>query len=245
MMAHWHFGNPGSYTGRESGDESVLFGIEWNSVEQLAPIGLQGAAVIGNRHAGEPPDQLVGNPGGDLAEEEFVLALAAPAADQVISLLELGDQRRDVSGVVLQIAVERDDDLATGMIEPGHHRRCLSNIAPEMQSMDTWVGCSGPNLAPGIVAAAVVNQYDLEGVRVRLQSLENPVNQGPNVLGLVIKWSYDRQHGVGSLRCSHDGSHSRRSHRKVLADSENSAQSGEVPAIGIPPSMPEDTLLSR
>jgi len=46
-----------------------------------------------------------------------------------------------------------------------------------MKAVDSWIGGGASDLIPGIIAAAIVHQNYLEWVRVRLQSLENPLDQ--------------------------------------------------------------------
>src|SRR3954469_1274420 len=100
MMAHRHFGNAGTYAGRQRWNEAVLFGIEGNPIEQLAAIRLERAPVIRDWYPRKSPDQPVGNPRGHLAKEKLVLPLAPPTADQVVSFLELVDQGGNVARVV-------------------------------------------------------------------------------------------------------------------------------------------------
>ena len=66
--------------------------------------------------AGHEP---VGDARGDAAEDEVVGALGAPAADDVVALFELGEEVGDLVGVVLEVAVHGEDEVALGVVEAG------------------------------------------------------------------------------------------------------------------------------
>jgi hypothetical protein len=95
--------------------------------------------------------------------EQAVLALAADAADVVVALAHLGDQLVDFLGRVLQVGIERDDDLAAAMLEAGHDRHVLAGVGGEEHH--------ARDVGPGLellaqdrrraVAAAVVDEDDL------------------------------------------------------------------------------------
>ena len=55
----------------------------------------------------------------------------APAAHQVVALLEFGEQQGDVCRIVLKIAIEGDDHLAAAGIKSSRHGRCLAVVAAE------------------------------------------------------------------------------------------------------------------
>ena len=42
----------------------------------------------------------------------MVLAILAPAADNIVTFVQLGEQQRNIRWIVLQITVESDNDLA-------------------------------------------------------------------------------------------------------------------------------------
>ena len=59
---------------------------------------------------------------------ERVAALRLPAADEVEALVELGQQPRDLGRVVLEVGVDRHDDVALGVREARRQRRCLAEV---------------------------------------------------------------------------------------------------------------------
>jgi len=60
---------------------------------------------------GDLTDEPVGDHARHLAADGLVLTVLSPARNDVVSLVELGQHGGDVGRVVLQVGVERDDDL--------------------------------------------------------------------------------------------------------------------------------------
>src|SRR4029077_11450697 len=101
-------------------------------------------AVVVELGAGDPADEAVGHPRRDLPEQQLVLAVLAPAADDVVALVHLGEEPGEVVGVVLLVAVHEDDDLAAGVAETGADRGGLAEVAAELDDPDPRVA-----LVPG------------------------------------------------------------------------------------------------
>jgi hypothetical protein len=93
---------------------------------------LERAAVVVQAHAGEPPDEAIGEHRRQASRQESVVPPLAPSGDHVQVLLEqVARQPHDVVGIVLQVAVERGDQIAARGLDPGLHRRGLAEVAPE------------------------------------------------------------------------------------------------------------------
>ncbi len=73
-----------------------------------------------------------GGAGGDAAEKEVVSALRAPAADDVVTLFELGEKVGDLVGVVLEVAVHGEDEVALRVVEACGEGRGLAEVAAEL-----------------------------------------------------------------------------------------------------------------
>ena len=56
-----------------------------------------------------------------------VVAHLLPTADDVEALLELGDETRDLVGIVLEVGIQRHHNPALRGLETGLKRGCLSN----------------------------------------------------------------------------------------------------------------------
>jgi hypothetical protein len=94
----------------------------------------------------------------------------AAAARHVRASLDRPHELRDVLRLVLEVAVHRDEDLATCAREAGLHRRVLAEVALEADDADARVGCVQllePRKRP--VARAVVHEENLEGAAVLLE----------------------------------------------------------------------------
>ncbi len=105
--------------------------IQAEAFERITAVDLERAAVIMQVNACHPRDQPVGNIGGKGAGELVILAVLAPAADQVIAFVELVEQHGDIGRVVLQIGIQQDDDAAAGMVDPGGDGGGLPEIPAE------------------------------------------------------------------------------------------------------------------
>ena len=55
--AHRHLGHPGADLGGERRDEAVHLAVEVHVLQHLAAVGLQGAAVVVQVHAGHAGDE--------------------------------------------------------------------------------------------------------------------------------------------------------------------------------------------
>jgi hypothetical protein len=131
MMSDRHFGDTCSNTSRQRRNEPVLFGVEGDAVEQISSVGLERAAIVSDRYAGQPAYQSVGDPGGHLSEQQFILSLLAPSADEIVALIQFRDQRGNVSRIVLKVTIQGHDDLPSGMVEARHHGGSLPDVSAE------------------------------------------------------------------------------------------------------------------
>ena len=119
---------------------------------------------------------------------EVVDALLAPAADDVVTLAQLLQEQGNVVGIVLQVAVHGDDVLALGVIEAGGQRRGLPEIAAQLDHHHAAV--DGGNLLQhpeGVVAAAVIDEDQLERLAGRFHHHLQPVVEFGDVLFFVVE----------------------------------------------------------
>ena len=75
--------------------------------------------------------------------------------DVVVALVHLGQEEGGVGGIVLEVGVQGDDDLAAGAVETGRKRRRLAEVPaqaddldPRVGGLETLEGRIGPVLAP-------------------------------------------------------------------------------------------------
>jgi hypothetical protein len=99
------------------------------------------------------------------AHDEVVDALLAPSADHVVSLFQLGHKFGDLGGIVLQIAIHRQDVVPLGVVEAGRERRGLAEVAPQLDNKNPAV--HSRNLFQQLVGAitrSVVDKHQFKAV---------------------------------------------------------------------------------
>ncbi len=103
--------------------------VEGDVLDDFATVGLEGGAEVVDVDAAENCHEPVGDMRGNAAEEEVVGALRTPAADDVVALFELGEEGGDFVGVVLEVAVHGEDEIALSVIEAGGEGGGLTEVA--------------------------------------------------------------------------------------------------------------------
>ena len=92
------------------------------------------------------------------------------------------DHRGDVCGIVLEIAVHRDDVAAASVVEPGGEGRRLAEVAPEADHAQPGIHRLEPRQnVKALVRAAVVDHHDFECAAPpgqRLHELANELRDG-------------------------------------------------------------------
>ena len=89
MVVYFHLADPGTFDEGQGRQEAVEFAVEVEVTHHLAPISLEGAAVVVESHPSYPGNQAVGDAAGQQPLHGRILALVAPAAYQVEALVEL------------------------------------------------------------------------------------------------------------------------------------------------------------
>ena len=140
--------------------------------------------------AGHAGDQLVGDLRRNLAQEQAVLAVLAPAGDEVeVFVQQPGDHARDVDRVVLQVAVHGHDDIAARRIDAGLHGGGLLEVARQFD--DAHVRAVLLHRLQGAldrrIAAAVVDQHQFPRILVADQRLMHALDQRRDVVFLVVE----------------------------------------------------------
>src|SRR5206468_1122043 len=100
------------------------------------------------------------DPAGDAGEPG---SLAAPAAHDVVSGVDLREELRDVVRVVLHIAVHEHQHVAAAVVDARLDRSRLTEVAPEADDAHArFVRGQLPETLGGAIAAAVIDVQDLE-----------------------------------------------------------------------------------
>src|SRR5690349_666007 len=94
---------------------------------------------------------------GHPSEHKAIDAFFAPAADDVITLANLFDERRNVIGIVLQISIHRNDVFAGGVIETRCKRGSLTEVSSQLYHRDAAVDrCNFTQQMKGKIRASIV-----------------------------------------------------------------------------------------
>ena len=167
--------------------------VEPDVVQHAAAVGLQRAAVVVQVDAGHDGDQAVGD-AADQHSARLVLAVLPPARNDVVALGDLVQQFGDVGGIVLQVGVDGDDDIAPGGIDAGHHGGRLAVVAAEVQHADPRVLTGGLVQPRGrAVQRAVVDKDDFIVPAPGLHHGNQAFDQGSDVPLFVIDGHNDRK----------------------------------------------------
>src|SRR5258708_38207244 len=90
--------------------------------------------------------------------------MLAPAADDVVALFKLGEEVGNLVGIVLEIAVHGEDEVALGVIEAGGEGGGLAEVAAELDDENAAVDGGDlfkQSVGPG--AGAIVHEDQFEG----------------------------------------------------------------------------------
>src|SRR6202022_2507658 len=114
--------------------------------------------------------------------------MLAPAADDVVALFKLGEEVGDLVGIMLEIAVHGEDEVALGVIEAGSEGGCLTEVAAEFDDENAAV--DGGDLfqeTVGAVAGSIVDEDQFEGFADLLHYGFEAVVEGGDVLFFVME----------------------------------------------------------
>src|SRR5713101_1456360 len=99
---------------------------------------------------------------GHRLRQHAVLAAAAARENDLEPFLRLGVELGDLLRRVLEVAVHDHDPLAARVVETGVDRVLLAEISTETDPADTRQPLAVlPDLLPGSIRAAVIDQHDL------------------------------------------------------------------------------------
>ncbi len=167
--------------------------VQRQLLDHFTPVGLEGAPVIVQRHAGGRADNQIGDPRREAAREPGVAALPAPSAHHIVSLVQFPEQQGDVGRIVLEVPVERHDDIAARLLESGRDRGGLAEIATEENHghlRRPRKACRLETLR-GAVYAAVVDVDNFPGQTLRVHRCDDLGVERVDVLPLIVEGHHD------------------------------------------------------
>ena len=189
VVGNRHFDDLGAELCGERRNETVQLAVDFDVADAFAAVNLERAAVIVEVDAGHARNQAVGDHRGQLAVDVSVLAVFAPAGNDVDfrPLIEHVQQAGNVGRVVLQIAVEGDDHGAGCRVEAGLHRRRLAVVANQVKRVQP--GAGGGELFQqrgGSVGRAIIDANQLPGAAGGFHRLADPAQKLCQIFFLVV-----------------------------------------------------------
>ena len=159
------------------------------------------ASVLGDFLMRTPVDQVVERADAPAPQQRLAAAASLGGVDHVVAVIEpVTDQLVDQVGRVLAVAVDEQRGAEPGVIEAGHQRRLLAEVARQRKHLH--VECFRRQRAgdrEAVVAAAVVDVDHLAGEAALLA--QPPRHRGEPLVetreagGLVVDRHHDRQPG--------------------------------------------------
>lgn len=161
MMADRDFRHPGSSPTGKDGNESMHLTVEANVPHQVPPIALQGTAVIMEMDATDPTDQSIGQPGGKDPSQPGVLPVSSPAADHIVTFLQLLHDKGNILRIILKIRVQGNNDLPVGVVESGGNGSGLPKVADKLQDPHPRIQPSQAlELLGAPIGASIIDEED-------------------------------------------------------------------------------------
>ena len=195
-MLHADLGGVARETVGQRGDEGVDGAAPHNRVDDRAAVGAEHATLIRHLDARGPfahkIDQLRG-----VGAEKRILPIEPEAAHVVVPRVDLREQLGDFLRRVLQVGIERHNDLAAHALKRRHDRHVLAVVGVEIDH----AGDVGPRVELGAqqfdrtVGAAVVGEEDLVAAADGVEHRVEPREQDREIEFLVVYGDDDRELG--------------------------------------------------
>ena len=134
-MVDRDLGDAKAAIGGEHRDEAVELPVQPHALQHLRAIRLQPAVDVVEVHAGDGAGRPVED-AGEESSQDRVVPSRLPAGDEVEALVELREHLRDLGGIVLEVGVDRHDELAASFEEPGLQRGSLPEVPAEVDHHD-------------------------------------------------------------------------------------------------------------
>src|SRR5207253_2759140 len=129
-VVHRELGDAEATVVRQHRDEAVQLAVQAQAVHDLRAVRLEAAIHVVQADSGEGAGDAVEHPREEPARERVAPA-RLPAGDEVEALVELREKARNLRGIVLQVAVDRDDGLPARLVEACTERGSLPEVPAE------------------------------------------------------------------------------------------------------------------
>ena len=161
---------------------------EIHFTETFCAIGFQAAAGIMNTVLYENLAEQI-SPARKETLHQRILALETPPGHYVVPLINLRKEERDISRIILEVAIQRDDDLAFCSLDTRIKGSRLTKILAKAHQSERRQTNS---LRYRLVSRTVINKKNLKRPANFLDSLMYSAMQFPDVPLFIVKRNYDR-----------------------------------------------------
>ena len=131
MVLDRHLGDAEALPMGQHGDVAVQFSVQLEVLQHFPAVDFEAAVHVVQLDAGQGRDGEIGELGWQPLGHG-VLSLCPPGDNQIIAILELGQQLGQLGRVVLKVGIHGDDDISPCPGKAGRHGRHLAKIAPEL-----------------------------------------------------------------------------------------------------------------
>lgn len=189
MMRYLDLSHAETVERQERRHETMHLTEEIHIAEAFAAIRLQAAAGIMDIVLDQDLAEQIGDTGRDLLTP-WILTLVPPAGHHIIPLVDLLKEERDISRIVLQVAVERDDDLTGRCLDTSIKSRRLAEILAERDEPERMALL---RLFERLVLGPVIDEDDLKGPTDLLKRLADLAMKLEHIPLFVVQRHDDRQ----------------------------------------------------
>src|SRR6266436_9870524 len=208
MMPHWNLGHARPVPICVNRNETMHLAVKLNALQRLPPIGFQGASIIVQIDPRNRRDEPVGKRAWQITLERGVLPLLPPARDEIVALIQFGQELRNIGRIILKIAIHGDEDISLGKTNPGHESRRLSGITAQLDEAQLRPRQLPDNLAR-LIDAAVVHHNDLVGKAESFEAAKESRQKLLEVFRLVENGQNDRNQFRAHREDLYSSSHGR------------------------------------
>ena len=131
MMRDRKLGNPGTHIPGQSRNKPVHFPVQLEALCHLTAKCLERTAIIVQFDLRRERDHMIGDLRRETPVQKRVLSIHPPAVHQVISLVQLCQQTRDIDGVILEVTIQRNNDVTLGILKSCGQGRGLAEDCAE------------------------------------------------------------------------------------------------------------------
>src|SRR5919201_2484374 len=195
-VIHGQLRDPEPAVMRQHRYEAMQLTVETEAAYDLHAICLQAAVHVVQTHAGEPARDGVEHARED-APRERIAPPRLPARHEIEPLVELCEEARNLSRVVLEIAVERHDGVAVRLVETGAEGGRLAEVASQADDANVVVAAVQPRQrCERSVRRAVVDEDRFPVGSQRLERGSKLVVEERDAPLLVVSRDDDGDHGL-------------------------------------------------